>query len=106
MARKVDITDKLTFDGNPFIVIKGKELEVNADAPTVLRIMNLAADDPGPKEVAAIYNLIFPDKLNFSLIQESENFAQHKTSFGRGISNRVCGKRLRYSAHKRKNQLR
>lgn len=62
MARKVDITDKLTFDGNPFIVIKGKELEVNADAPTVLRIMNLAADDPGPKEVAAIYNLIFPDK--------------------------------------------
>lgn len=54
MARKVDITDKLTFDGNPFLVIKGKELEVNADAPTVLRIMNLAADDPGPKEVAAI----------------------------------------------------
>ena len=62
MARKVDITDKLIFDGNPFIVIKGKELEVNADAPTVLRIMNLAADDPGPKEVAAIYNLIFPDR--------------------------------------------
>ena len=62
MARKVDITDNLTFDGNPFLVIKGKELEVNADAPTVLRIMNLAADDPGPKEVAAIYNLIFPDK--------------------------------------------
>ena len=62
MARKVDITDKLTFDGNPILVIKGKELEVNADAPTVLRIMNLAADDPGPKEVAAIYNLIFPDK--------------------------------------------
>lgn len=28
MARKVDITDKLIFDGNPFIVIKGKELEV------------------------------------------------------------------------------
>lgn len=62
MARKVDITDKLTFDGNPVLVIKGKELEVNADAPTVLRIMNLASDDPGPKEVAAIYNLIFPDK--------------------------------------------
>lgn len=33
MARKVDITDKLIFDGNPFIVIKGKELEINADAP-------------------------------------------------------------------------
>ena len=39
MARKVDITDKLTFDGNPFLVIKGKELEVNADAPTMLKVM-------------------------------------------------------------------
>ena len=39
MARKIDITDKLTFDGNPVLVIKGKELEVNADAPTMLKVM-------------------------------------------------------------------
>ena len=34
MARKVDITDKLTFEGNPSLLIKDKELEVNSDAPT------------------------------------------------------------------------
>lgn len=62
MARKVDITDKLTFEGNPVIVIKGKELEVNADAPTILQVMGLVADDPGPKEIVSMYNLIFPDK--------------------------------------------
>ena len=32
MSKIVDITDKLTFDENPKLVIKGKELEVNADA--------------------------------------------------------------------------
>ena len=31
MAKIVDITDKLSFDGNPKLVIKGKELEVNAE---------------------------------------------------------------------------
>ena len=39
MARKVDITDKLSFEGNPSLVIKGKALEVNADAPTMLKVM-------------------------------------------------------------------
>ncbi len=29
MARVVDITDKLTFEGNPTLVIKGKSMEVN-----------------------------------------------------------------------------
>ena len=38
MARKVDITEKLSFEGNPSLVIKGKVLEVNADAPTMLKI--------------------------------------------------------------------
>lgn len=62
MERKVDITDKLTFDGNPVLVIKGKELEVNADAPTMLKVMGLVGDDAGPKEIIAMYDLMFPDK--------------------------------------------
>ena len=39
MGKVVDITDKLSFDGNPTLVVKGKKLEVNADAPTVLKVM-------------------------------------------------------------------
>lgn len=41
MSRKVDITEKLSFEGNPYLVIKGHELEVNADAASVLRVMGI-----------------------------------------------------------------
>lgn len=41
MAKIIDITDKLTFDGNPSLKIRGKVLEVNADAPTMLKVMGL-----------------------------------------------------------------
>ena len=44
MAKVVDITDKLTFDGNPCLMINGEKLEVNADA------MN------------ELYELVFPEK--------------------------------------------
>lgn len=63
MARKVDITDKLSFEGNPSLVIKGKALEVNADAPTMLKVMGLmSGDDPGAQEILDAYDLMFPEK--------------------------------------------
>ena len=63
MAKIVDITDKLTFDGNPSLKIKGKILEVNADAPTMLKIMGLmSSGDPGPEEIMKAYDLLFPEK--------------------------------------------
>lgn len=40
MAKVVDITDKLSFDGNPRLKIKDVEIEVNADAETVLKLLN------------------------------------------------------------------
>lgn len=63
MARIVDITDKLSFDGNPSIVIKGKTLEVNADAPTMLKLMNLSGKDGVEvNQIKEAYELIFPEK--------------------------------------------
>lgn len=63
MGKRVDITDKLSFEGNPVLIIKGKELEVNADAPTMLKVMGLmAADDPGPQEVLEAYDIVFSQK--------------------------------------------
>lgn len=44
MARTIDITDKLTFDENPKLVIRGEELEINADAATVLKILDIMGD--------------------------------------------------------------
>lgn len=63
MSKIVDITDKLSFDGNPKLVIKGKELEVNADAPTMLKVMGLMGEEhPGMKEILETYDLMFPEK--------------------------------------------
>ena len=63
MAKIVDITDKLTFDGNPSLIIRGTQLEVNADAPTMLKVMNFIGG--GGVEIDQIneaYQLIFPEK--------------------------------------------
>jgi hypothetical protein len=61
--RKVDITDKLSFEGNPALIIKGKELEVNADAPTMLKIMSMVNNDISETEqINGAYELIFSKK--------------------------------------------
>lgn len=62
MAKVVDITSKLEFGGNPKLRIKDKEIEVNADAPTMLKVMNLVGDDPTPKDIIELYKLIFPEE--------------------------------------------
>lgn len=60
MGKVVDITDKLTFNEKPKVKIKGTEIEVNADAPTVLKIMSVMGDDGDPLKM---YDLLF-DKDN------------------------------------------
>lgn len=45
MGKVVDITDKLSFDGNPKLRIRGIEVEVNADAPTMLKVMSVMGND-------------------------------------------------------------
>lgn len=68
MARKVDITEKLSFEGNPSLVIKGKAIEVNADAPTMLKIMGLMSnDDPGAQDIMDAYDMIFSGKSKTEL---------------------------------------
>lgn len=59
MAKMMDITDKLTFGANPRLRIKDQELEVHADAATVLKIMELLGNgDPGPQEVLRCADLL------------------------------------------------
>lgn len=61
MARKKDITDKLVFDGAPSLVINGEEIEVNDDAPTMLRIMGLMSNG-SLDDIKSAYELIFPEE--------------------------------------------
>lgn len=51
MAKVVDITEKLSFDENPVIRVKGEDLEVQADAENMLRI--LGAFGSGKTEIQA-----------------------------------------------------
>ena len=75
MGKIVDITDKLTFDGNPKLKIKGVELEVNADAPTMLKVMGLMGNEnPGIPEILDTYNLMFPEKSRQEIEKMKLNF--------------------------------
>ena len=79
MAKKVDITEKLSFDGNPSLVIKGKELEVHADAATALKVMDALSSNPGPKQVVAMYKLLFPDESRKAIDKMHLSFQDLKT---------------------------
>lgn len=76
MAKVIDITEKLTFEGNPSLMIKGKKLEVNADAPTMLKVMALMSDkDPGVNEILTTYNMMFPEKSKKEIEKLGLNFS-------------------------------
>lgn len=75
MAKVIDITEKLTFEGNPSLMIKGKKLEVNSDAPTMLKVMGLmGAKDPGVGEILETYEMMFPEKSKKEIEKLGLNF--------------------------------
>ncbi len=59
MGKIVDITDKLTFDENPSICVKGENIEINADAPTILKIMGMMQEDDFTDKITEAYELLF-----------------------------------------------
>ena len=62
MAKKVNITEKLELDGNPSLIIGKEELEVNADAATMLKIMGkyseFTSENATAKDILDLYNLM------------------------------------------------
>lgn len=88
MAKIVDITDKLSFDENPKVVIKGKELEVNADASTVLKIMGTLGDGENvqPNDVVKMYELIFSEADRKKIDKMKLQFADFQTLVFSAIS--------------------
>ena len=64
MAKVIDITEKLTFGENPRLCIKGQELEINADAATVLKIMGIIGDSeqPAVSDILKCMNLLLDKK--------------------------------------------
>ena len=62
MAKTVDITKKLSFDENPRLVIKGRELEVNADASTMLKLIGAYKDGGDLEAVLEMFQLLFNEE--------------------------------------------
>lgn len=63
MAKKVDITEKLSFDENPCLLVKSIELEVNADASTALKLLGLIGNGvESPEQVTNMYELLFTEE--------------------------------------------
>lgn len=61
MAKKINLTDRLSFEKNPIIVIRDTEIAVNDDAVTMLKIMDMMGDDDydDVSNVVKIAELIF-----------------------------------------------
>ena len=87
MERIVDITEKLSFEENPCLLIKGEKLEVNADAPTVLKVMGLMGnEDPGVNEILEAYNMIFTESAKKKLGKMKLNFQDLITVIQEAVS--------------------
>lgn len=64
MAKKIDITEKLSFDENPRLVVGDLELEVNSDAETMLLLMGVFSEKDDMHAVTEALGLIFnPDDV-------------------------------------------
>lgn len=56
------LTDKLSFEENPIIELKGKHLEVNADAETLLEVMSLVKGEENIESMKKAYEILFSDE--------------------------------------------
>lgn len=81
MAKVVDITEKLNYEENPIIKVKDKKIEVNTDAATMLKVMGVLSDNenPGPKEILTMYELMFAEKERKKIEQLKLNFNDFTT---------------------------
>ena len=64
MSKIIDITDKLSFEGNPKLIVRGVEIEVNTDAPTVLKFMKVINDEESSESLTILksYELLFSEE--------------------------------------------
>lgn len=74
MSKIIDITDKLNFEENPKIKVKDVELEINASAENMVKVMALASDDSNVKNIVEMCNFIFTKSSKKKLDSLKLNF--------------------------------
>lgn len=59
----IDITEKLKFDEDPVVVVKGVKLTVNSEAVNVLNLLALSKEmEADPSKIDEAVKLLFADK--------------------------------------------
>lgn len=87
MAKVVDITEKLSFDENPKLLIRGEELEINADAATVLKILDIVGDGQlGIKGTIKCMNLLMGKESREKLDAMKLSFADYMEVINRAMN--------------------
>lgn len=96
MSKILDITDKLNFEENPKIKVKDVELEINASAENLIKVMALASDENNMNNIVKMCDLIFTKeskkkldslKLNFKDFTSVVNIALNLASGNNGDDN-------------------
>lgn len=78
MAKVIDITEKLSFEENPRLHIKKTELEVQADARTVLKMMSiLGSGQPSTRDVLDCLDLLLSEKDRAKLDEMNLSFQDY-----------------------------
>ena len=62
MRKKLDITEKLSFDEKPVLVIRGEEIVIHDDAPTMLKVMELLDGEMSVGDILKTAKLIFGEE--------------------------------------------
>lgn len=63
MSKIIDITDKLDFESNPTVVVKGVELEINANASDLFSALAIVqSGDTSPKTIQTLVEILFPSE--------------------------------------------
>lgn len=79
MAKVVDITDKLSFDENPKLKIKDVELEVNADATSILKLMGSLTTKNEAEATMEAYEILFSEEDRAKIAAMKIPFKDFKT---------------------------
>ena len=87
MAKVVDITEKLSFDENPKLRIRGEELEINADAATVLKILDIMGDgQPGVRDTIKCMSLLMDQRSREKLDAMKLSFADYMAVINKAMN--------------------
>lgn len=62
MAKVINITDKLNFEESPVLEISGEKFEINDDAITVIKVMQIVEEEESMGSYLEAAELIFGEK--------------------------------------------